>query len=97
MADSDVLTELREWLEREATTLKHYPADDADTGLVQRAIDEIERLRGRLEVLPNIHDEALEQAVRVIDDISWDWPSPWIDDAESFKAAIRALKGRKTP
>lgn len=45
MPTDDVVAELDEWLEREATTLKHYPSDDTDTGLLQRARDEIVALR----------------------------------------------------
>lgn len=39
--------------------------------------------------------EALEAALRAIDEISWDWPSPRIDDAETFMAAIRALMDKR--
>lgn len=42
----DVVAELDDWLAREATTLKHYPNDDTDTGVLQRARDEIVALRG---------------------------------------------------
>lgn len=69
-------------------------------GILKRARDEIVMLQATVErqrlVLSKGHAEvralALEEAIKAIDNISWDWPSPWIDDAETFKVAIRALK-----
>ena len=70
MSEPDVVAELDEWLAREATTLKHYPADDVDTGLLQRARDEIVRLReiatrpsSELHALTKERDEARAEAL----------------------------------
>lgn len=61
--------------------------------MVQRARDEIVALRAfKARVFADVRAEALDEAVRAIDDIAWDWPSPRIEDAEAFKVAIRALR-----
>ena len=97
----DVVAELDDWLAREATTPKHYPADDVDTGLLQRARGEIVRLRAQLEAVAPLRiaiadalaaarrearDEALEEAARVCDRLG-------LGVLDDGAAAIRALKG----
>lgn len=96
MPTDDVVAELDDWLAREATTLKHYPADDVDTGLLQRARDEIVALRAVLNIqklLPdkfamNVRDEALDAAARVCETHD---PSR---ETRNCAAAIRALKDK---
>lgn len=87
----DVVAELDDWLAREATTPKHYPADDVDTGLLQRARDEIVALRTQLEAVKGIagnerrlseaiiqqaRNAALEEAEQACTDQTSDDPPP---------------------
>lgn len=81
----DEIVALREQLDHAATHGSGF------TGILAGAVS-AEAKRWVKEASVQVRDEALEEAVRAIDGISWDWPSPRFDDAEAFKAAIRALK-----
>lgn len=100
MPADDVVAELDDWLAREATTLKHYPADDVDTELLERARDEIVALRemrdahirilsASLDDKAATRDAALEEAAQVCIGLVRGFPQCGI-----AASAIRKLKDK---
>lgn len=101
MPADDIVAELDDWLAREATTLKHYPADDVDTELLERARDEIVALREMREaefrMLSTNRDEVLEVAAHECDEEAKGSSEGFRDGCETCAAAIRALKNKAEP